>query len=122
MICTENYNWIAGEYVNLRKRVRKQSVSDRSPLSFKFLILKRVISMTILIFTLNWVTPHLMVDDFLGGWSLTRIMLLSILVETLLYGYDAIWGFTMGMVHRVLNLVDYIMHFPLIDFPEDSEQ
>ena len=70
---------------------------------------------------LNWATPHLMVDDFLGGWSLTRIMLLTILMEVILYGYDAIWVGIMLAVHHLLNILDRITHFPPIDFPEDKE-
>jgi hypothetical protein len=109
------------EYVNLRKSIREQSVSGRDPFAFKFKIIKRISSMVGLTLLLNWVTPHLMVDDFLGGWSLTRIMLLAILIETLLFAYDVMWSFMMNIVHHLLNIIDHIVSFPPIDFPEDRE-
>jgi len=112
---------VVREYVNLRKSIRKQSVSDRDPLSFKFKIVKQVVSMAVLTLILNRFTPHLMVDDFLGGWSLTRIMLLAILIETLLIGYDVVWSVLMKLVHYVLNIIDRVVSFPPIDFPEDKE-
>jgi hypothetical protein len=112
---------IVKSYVGLRKNIKKQSVIDANPFSFKLKIAKRVISMVVLTLILNWATPHLMVDDFLGGWSLQRFMIVTILIETLLYGYDIIWSMLMSLIHHILNIVDSVASFPPIDFPEEEE-